>query len=370
MARRPWLAAACASLIAALGAACPPASHAASAETARAGAGSRARGTPPRQLGAADLAVIVNAADPLSVAIADYYLQRRAIPRENVARVSFDPQRDELPVAEFSALRAQVVKQLPAHVQAYALTWARPYRVGCMSITSAFTFGVDPGYCSSGCARTRPSPYFNKSISRPYDELGMRPSMSIAALDFEHAQALIDRGVRADGSAPPGTAYLVRSADPMRNVREAEYPLAVRVAQHEFNFRVVTGDQPGPQANVMFYFTGATWVAGLTEERFLPGALADHLTSYGGRLTDSSQMSSLRWLEAGATGSYGTVVEPCNLLGKFPNVAVLLAHYLAGETLIESYWKSVLMPGQGLFIGEPLAAPFRTRRFAGDTGTP
>jgi hypothetical protein len=36
-----------------------------------------------------------------------------------------------------------------------------------------------------------------------------------------------------------------------------------------------------------------------------------------------------------------------------------MRHYLAGETLIESYWKSVAMPGQGLFIGEPLAAPYR-----------
>ena len=35
-----------------------------------------------------------------------------------------------------------------------------------------------------------------------------------------------------------------------------------------------------------------------------------------------------------------------------------MAHYLQGETLIEAYWKSVLMPGQGLFIGEPLARPF------------
>jgi uncharacterized protein (TIGR03790 family) len=108
----------------------------------------------------------------------------------------------------------------------------------------------------------------------------------------------------------------------------------------------------------MFYFTGAPRVAGIALEHFLPGAVADHLTSFGGMLTDSPQMSSLEWLEAGATGSYGTVVEPCNLPAKFPNVPVLLAHYLGGETLIEAYWKSVLMPGQGLFIGEPLAAPF------------
>jgi hypothetical protein len=62
---------------------------------------------------------------------------------------------------------------------------------------------------------------------------------------------------------------------------------------------------------------------------------------------------------AGATGSYGTVTEPCNFPGKFPNPAIVMQSYLGGSTLIEAYWKSVSMPGQGIFIGEPLAAPFK-----------
>ncbi len=132
-------------------------------------------------------------------------------------------------------------------------------------------------------------------------------------------------------------------------MRATEYALADRVAAHEFAFRVVTGSPPREPRDAMFYFTGAAAVADIGQVHFLPGAVADHLTSFGGMLTDSPQMTSLRWLEAGATGSYGTVVEPCNFLGKFPNVAVLLAHYLAGETLIEAYWKSVAMPGTGHF---------------------
>jgi uncharacterized protein (TIGR03790 family) len=315
--------------------------------------------TAAQRLQAADLAVIVNVADPLSVAIGDYYLKLRAIPRSNLAFVRFDYQRDAIPPEEFAKIRAEVERQLRPQVQAYALTWARPYRVGCMSITSAFAFGAnEEDYCRPGCKPTRRNPYFNSSGARPYDRFGLRPAMSIAASDVAHAQALLERGVRSDGLAPTGTAYLVVTEDAPRNVRAGEYPLALRVAQHEFNFRVIVGGAPAARADVMFYFTGAPRVAGITGEHFLPGAVADHLTSYGGMLTDSPQMSSLAWLEAGATGSYGTVVEPCNLTSKFPNVAVLLAHYLGGETLIEAYWKSVLMPGQGLFIGEPLAAPF------------
>ncbi len=125
--------------------------------------------------------------------------------------------------------------------------------------------------------------------------------------------------------------------------------------------RVVEAEALRDAKDVLFYFIGKERVEALETLRFVPGAIADHLTSFGGQLTDSSQMSALRWLEAGATGSYGTVVEPCNLPEKFPNPAVAIASYLLGDTLIEAYWKSVAMPGQGIFVGEPLAAPFRRR---------
>jgi uncharacterized protein (TIGR03790 family) len=311
--------------------------------------------------GARRLAVVINTADPLSVAIGKYYAQQRRIPNTNIVRIAFDPQRDSLSAAEFSILERNIDRQLNPGVQGYALTWARPYRVGCTSITAAFAFGRVSENCADGCRYTTLNPYFNTFDVKPYDRFKLRPAMSLAAVDFAGAKALIDRGVRSDGSFPTGTAYLVTTNDVARNVRAAEYPLADRVAGHEFSFHVATGAAtPGAQG-VMFYFTGAASVDDIAALKFLPGAVADHLTSFGGMLTDSPQMSSLRWLQMGATGSYGTVVEPCNVLGKFPNVAVLLAHYLAGETLLEAYWKSVQMPSQGIFIGEPLAAPFRHR---------
>jgi uncharacterized protein (TIGR03790 family) len=69
-------------------------------------------------------------------------------------------------------------------------------------------------------------------------------------------------------------------------------------------------------------------------------------------------MSALAWISAGATASYGTVSEPCNHLQKFPHPQVLLLQYVQGASAIEAYWKSVAWPQQGVFIGEPLAAPF------------
>ena len=76
-------------------------------------------------------------------------------------------------------------------------------------------------------------------------------------------------------------------------------------------------------------------------------------------LTGHDQMSVRRWLDAGATASYRAVVEPCNFPTKFPQPSVVIARYTRGERLIEAFWKSVVWPGQELFVGEPLAAPFR-----------
>jgi hypothetical protein len=182
--------------------------------------------------------------------------------------------------------------------------------------------------------------------------------MSLAAASVADARKLIDRGVAADGSNPAGTAYLVSTSDRARNVRAAAYPQTQTRLQDVHPVQIVSSDALENRRDVMFYFTGRTHVAGLASNTFLPGAIADHLTSSGGELFGGAQMSSLTWLDAGATGSYGTVVEPCAFPAKFPLPGVVMAHYLQGETLIEAYWKSVQMPGQGLFIGEPLARPF------------
>ena len=313
------------------------------------------------------LAVVVNTQDPLSIQIGDYYAAQRGILFQNVIKVGFPPGRTTLARKEFETVKASVDEQAAPRVQAFALTWAAPYRVECMSITSAFAFGFDSSFCAEGCKPTRPSVYFDSTARFPFAQQRLRPTMAIAAASFEQAKALIDRGVESDGSFPRGTAYLLSTSDAARNVRSALFPLAQRVLRRgRVNTHVLQQDTLRDANDVLFYFTGRTNVEGLDTLTFVPGAVADHLTSAGGHLTShdgqmSGQMSALRWLEAGATGSYGTVEEPCNLVQKFPHPAVLAAHYLAGETLIEAYWKSVAMPGQGIFIGEPLAAPFRAR---------
>ncbi len=98
---------------------------------------------------------------------------------------------------------------------------------------------------------------------------------------------------------------------------------------------------------------------------FVPGGLGDSLTSFGGYILDpTGQTPALAFLEAGASGSYGTVIEPCNYTQKFPD-PVDYFYQTRGFSLAEAYYQSVLNPFEGLFVGEPLAAPF-ARAGAGD----
>ena len=178
--------------------------------------------------------------------------------------------------------------------------------------------------------------------------------------DAALARALIDRGSAADGTRPPGPVYLVHTADQHRNVRAAGYGDARAVLDPRVRVEELSTPIARSIPDAIGYFSGAVRVEELAQIHFRPGALADHLTSAGGLLDGRSQMPVLDWIRQGATASYGTVSEPCNILEKFPDIAVLMRHYLQGDTALVAYWKSVAMPGQGLFVGEPLSRPYGT----------
>ena len=305
-----------------------------------------------------ELGVIVNDSDPLSIKIAKYYQQQRNIPEQNIIHIKFSTWHKVLPVSKFKQIKKTVDRLTPKHVQAYALTWMQPYRVGCMSITTAFAAGYNESFCARGCKQTRKSPYFNSERALPFTTFNWRPTMALAGENFAEVKALIDRGIASDYTHPMGTAYLLTTSDKARSSRSPLFPSISRAFSGLWPVKTLEQDAIENKQDVMFYFTGKAHIEKIHSNQFLPGAVADHLTSKGGILTGSNQMSSIEWLKAGATGSYGAVVEPCNFMQKFPHPGIMMHYYIRGNSLIEAYWKSVAWPGQGIFIGEPLAKPF------------
>lgn len=315
-----------------------------------------------------ELMVLANDQDPQSMAVAAYYQQQRQIPPGNVLTLSFPPG-DSLGADAFNALKAEIDAAAGTQIQAFAVAWTNPHKVDCQSLVSALALGVDTKYCSTQgnpCGPSAPSGYYDSPSLAPYTDLGIRPAMHLAGLTAEDVFKVIDRGVASDGTFPTGKGYLVRTTDAARSVRWPQQQLEPMTwgfaggieLEYIDNSMNLGLDYIENKPDVLFYLTGLADVPQIASNTYLPGAIADHLTSTGGQIPQSGQMSIVRWLEAGATASYGTAFEPCNYTTKFSNSAALLPHYYRGETLIEAYWKSVDWPGEGVFVGEPLARPW------------
>lgn len=313
------------------------------------------------------LGILVKKNDPFSEQVAKLYINLRNIPKENVFYMEL-PDQNTVSAEVFQTAFLALQKQLPAHIQGLVATWQKPYKVDCMSITSALSFGFDHKWCQpqgKGCQLTEPSPYFNDSTRMPWTDLNIRPTMLLTGESLLEVESLINRGIKADFSNPKNpNVFLLKTHDAARSAREGLFEMAQDSSRLQpFNIHYLDLSEAKQDfitnQSLLVYQTGSAKVPEITSNQYLPGAIADHLTSFGGKIFESSgQMSSLKWLEAGATGTYGTVVEPCNFVHKFPNPNIFLEKYAKGETLLEAYWKSVLMPGEGLFIGEPLARPF------------
>jgi len=318
----------------------------------------------------AEVAVVINDADAQSVEIGAYYVSRHRIPAANVIHVSFPPGASTMSEADFAVLKTRIDSQAGPGIEAYAITWSRPWRIGAgMGMTSALTLGYSSRYvASSVCNMTAPVPYYDSATTRPWTDLGLRPSMMVAGTTPQYVRALVDRGVLAQQSFPDGDGYFVRTRDGARSVRYADFratvaawnrPDALRMSYID-NASGSGSDYLQNEAGVLFYLTGLATVPAIETNGYVAGAVADHMTSAAGFLFGGTQMSALRWLEAGATASYGAVVEPCNYPQKFPAASVLVRQYFGGATVLEAYWKSVNQPGEGVFVGDPLARPFGT----------
>lgn len=324
---------------------------------------------PHQGIEANNIGILVKKGDRLSLKVAETYRIQRGVPKANVFFIKL-PDSDNVPSKAFKKAYDDLIKTVPSNIQGFVTTWQTPYRVDCMSITSALAFGFDRKWCKpkkKGCHPTAISPYFNSQAKRPWQSFQMRPTMSLTGENLEEIEALIARGIKSDGSRPKAKAVLMRTKDPKRSSRWPIFKdFSERFVYHPLldvfyidGSQKETKDYIEQQNNILIYETGLVKVPNIDSNEYLPGAVADHLTSFGGKgFSRSGQMKVFRWLEAGVTGSYGTVVEPCNFPAKFPNPAVMIPNYLNGDTLLEAYWKSVKQPGEGLFVGEPLARPY------------
>jgi uncharacterized protein (TIGR03790 family) len=328
-----------------------------------------------------EIAVLINDNDPQSVEIANYYQRVRNIPDHNMIHLNFNQDKTYpsftanhgIDPSDFAILKAHVDKAAGPEIQAFVISWSRPFRIANFnyyptnySITSAFTYGIDADHlASNSCGATPVNPYYDSRSTKPYTEFGIRPSMMLAGVSATSVEATIDSGLKADRTFPGGNGWFLKTADNARSApRDRDFQATVQNWNRP-EALTMTYSVGRPEVrntrDILFYETGSANVPNLKTNTYVPGALADHLTSSGGDLFGTDQMSALRWLEAGVAASYGTVTEPCAHPEKFPAASVLVKNYFVGNTALEAYTKSVRWPSQGVFVGDPLARPFGTQ---------
>ncbi len=318
--------------------------------------------------------VIVNDHSPESLEIGQYYQELRGLPERHIVHVQV--------ATNYTTDLATFTNQVVNPVRDYLASSGLSNQIDCLVLTLGMPYRVREGATDNGagsvlfygfkeegppCSLTNAarSDYYasETAFTRPGTPSSNRYYLStvLSGFTMDQARRTLDRAKASDQSAPTGRVVLLHTTDFPRTIRWSQFDEARFLGQfghpgrkwEEYTLNGLTA-----ASNILGYLNGVYTEPGVNTLGFVPGSLADHLTSFGGYLFDSDwQMSILTYLAAGAAGSYGTVVEPCAYPQKFPQARV--HHwYGRGFNLAESYTMAVEYPHQGVIVGDPLTAPY------------
>lgn len=344
--------------------------------------------------GPAETVVLVNTASADSRRVADHYVRARGIPPDQVCEVRCTPSLD-VPMNDFvrdvvDPLRTFLRRRgLEDRCRFVVVTQGMPIVArtpgGHVSTTAALAL-LDSPLCGMPQTRmpTVPNPYTTGPAPAGRIAGGSRFLLVTALLSTtaDEAIALVDRSVAADGTAPPAALFLYQDAKPAAHVRNAAYDAArarIEAAGHRTERLGIGGDRAAGRKGVMGYMAGGAYsdltAGGVRDVGYLPGAICDHLQSYGAvpgnfsaDVKAHSQFPVTHMVRAGVTGVHGAVAEPYNVA--FPDADLFLP-YVEGATLAETFHQRMpLAYWMNLVLGDPLCAPYAQRPAVVVTGAP
>jgi uncharacterized protein (TIGR03790 family) len=316
--------------------------------------------------------VVVNQTSSNSCELGNYYCQRRQVPPQNVLFINWPggntlwTSNDLQSNLVTPLLNMLAANQLTNQIDYLVLSMDIPFQTSFGSVinstTSALFYGSRQGDGSDPLGITN-SYAASEAVFRRSAPVGTPGYSFLATMitgdSLAQAEQLVDQGVASDGTFPQSPVVLAKSSDNSRNVRYPCFDNAI------FNVNILgvssilrtNSDSVAWPNGCLGYQTGLAQFS-VPQGMFVPGAIADSLTSFGGIIFGSnSQTTLLAFINGGATGSYGTVAEPFADTNKFSNPQVYF-YQARGFSLAESYYQSVNVPYLGLTVAEPLAAPF------------
>ena len=341
---------------------------------------------------ASNVLLVVNRRDPVSQAVADYYVKRRPVPARNVCSVEMTPEETidwqtyitqiETPVGD--CLKREHIEEQVLYI---VTTMGVPLRIDGMggSIQNSEQSSVDSEltllYAKLHGDRFEragvvPNPFFSKRDS-PF----LHPRFPIylvtrlAANDLADVKAMIDRSLSARNRG----MFVIDTSSPSNGdgnnwLRSAALLLpAGRVVLDDtsnvlYNQRNVIGYASWGSNDVgrKHRWLGFEWLPGAimtefvsTNARTLKPPPPDwNLTTYTDRVhwfAGSPQTLSADYIHEGATGASGNVYEP--YLSGCVRPEYMLPAYAHGRNLAESYYLGMpFLSWQGVVLGDPLCS--------------
>ncbi len=342
-------------------------------------------------LGPHELLVIANENSIDSVLVARAYARMRSVPECNLVRIevpeAFYAEGNAISPADFTRYiwepvqRAVAERGLGGQILAWAYSCDLPTRIltepplsitGLTYLRNKVPDGqtidrgshVSPLFCGpeSADGPLQDTQTFDQHRTWLLDNMPL-PSMMLGYTRSRgntvgELLAALETGAASDSQLPRGTFYFVATEDVRSMCRHWQYEGAVRAIHAAGQAAVVTNAFPSG-ARMLGFMTGNRTVPP-DLATYVPGAYADHLTSFAAAFEVSAQTKVSEWLRHGVTGTSGTVTEPYSIWHKFPN-AYIFVHQLKGCTMIEAIYQATRSPLQLLPMGDPLAKPWAPR---------
>ena len=208
-------------------------------------------------------------------------------------------------------------------------------------------------------AKGRPLPRFPALSLR---NAGLHPSMMLGAfhepLNPDSIIEALTRSRTADFTAPQGSVVIITNTDVRTRARIHQFePAKERLEARGTPVHLAERGAPLPEAIIGALEGAANVPVDRYRGRLVPGAFAEHLTSFAGTFHNTQQTKMTEWIAAGAAGTVGTVDEPLSIWTKFP-IAQIFERYLLGNTLLEALMQSHGHPWQSLALGDPFCRPW------------
>lgn len=364
--------------------------------------------------GPENLLVVINPSSEDSKEIGNFYVELRKVPDSNIVEIPWDPKE---PIAQVDIFREKILgpiltaitnRGLTKQIDCIAYSCDFPWQIQChkdaknswgdvspprhlgrvASLTGA-TFLYEPvmakeakEYLNLGSNRYSfaslvdwkrlPSRGFKNQFQfdprgNLVPENGRRYLMSVMlgvtygkGNTVEEIKSYLSKAAQADGTKPKGTIYFGEDNGIRAKTRQNQFEAAVaQLNLIGVKAEIFKGYLPKEKGDVQGLMVGTPafdWSK--SQSTILPGAICDHLTSFGGVMSEKHSQTRLsEYLRHGAAAASGTVVEPFAIAAKFPNAAMHV-HYARGCTLAESFYQSVAGPYQLLIVGDPLCRPW------------